>query len=915
MAFRLSPIFNDAQLANSGTPLSGGLLYWYIAGTTTPATVYRTNHGVAHTSPVVLNSRGEPPAPIWLQEGIAYKAILKSPEGVTLRGPIDDIAGVGDVSTVPSTFEALIIDSTGNGGTVYQSESGHITLGSNNRTGTKNTLDVGGGRVKLSVPIVATKARFGDSATPTQTLEAAGNAVIDGSLTVGAAESGVGPIRRALLADRTLYVRSNGSDSNDGLANTENGAFRTLGRALEEIKNIDLGDSSVTINLIDGTYPGSVVLPPVIGNGSVTINGNAASPESVVITGSGGYAVNTTGPGRWVFVGVQVSNSFGNGFRIAHGAVVSFSSVNFGACLYDQIFVDNMGYASLAGGQAKIVGGGQSWVHTENGGYFSAKGQTVTLEGTPAYGWAFAATRRNSTLDLAGATFVGTATGSSYHSSQKAVLITPAGGVSDIPGDGLGTAEDSGSTSGGGAQAQSDILDAVAASVLTGSNQLLAMRNVATTPTVTELPIGTVAAPLLACASYADIRELLTLRYGIDVQAYNAGLAAIAALTTTAYGRSVLEAANAAALRTLAGAAIGSDVQAWSAALDAIAALTTTSFGRSLLTVADAAALRATGGVVIGTDVQAYTARLDAFKTLLDTLATAGPVDPETDLPTPLNCLLRNGPDGIEADTSSYARPADLVGLATVPELDARIAALESAIAAAYLPVSLGDDRYILSADESNIYSQVYGSDFTADVSVTPFGYALISGATFIGSSTTGSESQPGHHGIITAVTNATATANSGVRIWTGRYSIYLDGGQWVTARFLLPSVTDVAHRFGFHDQNTIATVVNGIYFEILNSTLTAYSVNASTASSSVYGTAIAVDTWYRAAVQFVAGGDLAVLELYNDDTGVLLFRAAFNTNLPMNKQCGAGFLFTATTAVSSKTLAQVDSMHYKARS
>jgi hypothetical protein len=46
-----------------------------------------------------------------------------------------------------------------------------------------------------------------------------------------------------------------------------------------------------------------------------------------------------------------------------------------------------------------------------------------------------------------------------------------------------------------------------------------------------------------------------------------------------------------------------------------------------------------------------------------------------------------------------------------------------------------------------------------------------------------------------------------------------------------------------------------------------------------------------------------------------LLFRAAFNTNLPMNKQCGAGFLLTATTAVSSKTLAQVDSMHYKARS
>jgi len=47
--------------------------------------------------------------------------------------------------------------------------------------------------------------------------------------------------------------------------------------------------------------------------------------------------------------------------------------------------------------------------------------------------------------------------------------------------------------------------------------------------------------------------------------------------------------------------------------LTAIAALSTTSFGRALLALADAAALRSTAGLVIGTDVQAHDTDLDAI--------------------------------------------------------------------------------------------------------------------------------------------------------------------------------------------------------------------------------------------------------------------------------------------------------------
>jgi hypothetical protein len=72
---------------NNGNPLTGGKIYSYYAGTTTPAVTYTTASGnVAHTNPIVLDSAGRVPSggEIWLSIGVGYKFLVKTSTDVTV---------------------------------------------------------------------------------------------------------------------------------------------------------------------------------------------------------------------------------------------------------------------------------------------------------------------------------------------------------------------------------------------------------------------------------------------------------------------------------------------------------------------------------------------------------------------------------------------------------------------------------------------------------------------------------------------------------------------------------------------------------------------------------------------------------------------------------------------------------------
>jgi len=96
---------------NSGNVLTGGLIYTYLAGTTTPAVTYTSDSGtVANSNPIVLDASGRVPEEIWLTDGISYKFILQDANNVQIWEK-DDITG-GNDPTALNTFIANLANTT-----------------------------------------------------------------------------------------------------------------------------------------------------------------------------------------------------------------------------------------------------------------------------------------------------------------------------------------------------------------------------------------------------------------------------------------------------------------------------------------------------------------------------------------------------------------------------------------------------------------------------------------------------------------------------------------------------------------------------------------------------------------------------------------------------------------------------------
>ena len=97
MAVNLSPYGGvGAQfLDNNGNVLTGGKIFTYAAGTTTPQATYTSTLGsIAHPNPIILDSAGRVPGgEIWLTDGLEYKFVLQTANNV-LIATYDNVIGI-----------------------------------------------------------------------------------------------------------------------------------------------------------------------------------------------------------------------------------------------------------------------------------------------------------------------------------------------------------------------------------------------------------------------------------------------------------------------------------------------------------------------------------------------------------------------------------------------------------------------------------------------------------------------------------------------------------------------------------------------------------------------------------------------------------------------------------------------------
>jgi hypothetical protein len=115
MAVNLSALAGAGQqfFDNNGNPLSGGKLWSYQAGTTTPQTTYTTASGnVAHTNPIILDSAGRvATGQIWLTLGSNYKFTLMTSTNATLA-TWDNITGINGTG-ITSNASTVVYDPAG----------------------------------------------------------------------------------------------------------------------------------------------------------------------------------------------------------------------------------------------------------------------------------------------------------------------------------------------------------------------------------------------------------------------------------------------------------------------------------------------------------------------------------------------------------------------------------------------------------------------------------------------------------------------------------------------------------------------------------------------------------------------------------------------------------------------------------
>lgn len=227
---------------------------------------------------------------------------------------------------------------------------------------------------------------------------------------------------RILTSTINYYVRTDGSDSNLGLADTSGGAFLTLQRALDEAAKFVSStylSNTININLGTGTFASTSETPRgqvplnISGTGQTTTTcGNLTiSWKSTVTLSALGFSDSITVYNS--FTRVQISNCKFKTIYNNYGSYVRIDN-----CTY--FGTPNYGYQGYSYSVGVINGG-------------------LTFSGTPDYAGSFIDLSEHANLYFNTSGNTGSATGTRYLVGQGALLTVVTGSEDDIPGSAVGS--------------------------------------------------------------------------------------------------------------------------------------------------------------------------------------------------------------------------------------------------------------------------------------------------------------------------------------------------------------------------------------------------------------------------------------------------------------------------------------------
>lgn len=226
-------------------------------------------------------------------------------------------------------------------------------------------------------------------------------------LTIG----GVVP-REKLSANRDYYVRTDGSDSNTGLANTSGGAFLTINAAINAAAALDQSIYSVEIHVGAGTYTTPIVLKSYVGAGPIRLTGDTATPGNVIISTTSSNAITGDGViGNYVMGGFKiVTTTSGLGILISNGTRLAIDGLmEYGTIISQSVAVTSGASLTISANWTISGNSTYHWFVLTAGQIIISGTRTITLTGTPAFSTVFANVSSGGVINASSLTFSGSA--------------------------------------------------------------------------------------------------------------------------------------------------------------------------------------------------------------------------------------------------------------------------------------------------------------------------------------------------------------------------------------------------------------------------------------------------------------------------------------------------------------------------